>query len=46
MTLKQELAALLGPKGWMTEDVEAFQTDWLKLQSHAPLGVARPANTA
>ncbi len=46
MTLKQELATLLGPKGWLTEDVQAFQTDWLKLQSHAPLGVARPANTA
>lgn len=44
--LKQGLAELLGPKGWITEDVEAYQTDWLKLQSHAPLGVARPANTA
>ncbi|WP_420583653.1 FAD-binding oxidoreductase [Ruegeria sp.] len=45
MALEQDLAALLGPKGWLTDDVEAYQTDWLNMQSHTPLGVARPANT-
>ncbi|MCL6284195.1 FAD-binding oxidoreductase [Ruegeria sp. 2012CJ41-6] len=46
MALEQDLAALLGPKGWLTEDTGSYQTDWLKLQSHAPLGVARPQSTA
>lgn len=45
MALTEELAALLGPKGWLTEGLEAWQTDWLKMQSHTPLGVARPENT-
>lgn len=46
MALEQDLAALLGPKGWLTDDLGSYQTDWLKMQSHTPLGVARPANTA
>lgn len=45
MALTEDLAALLGPKGWLTEGLEAWQTDWLKMQSHPPLGVARPENT-
>jgi len=44
VALEQDLAALLGPKGWLTDDIEAYQTDWLNMQSHKPLGVARPAN--
>ncbi|WP_371229090.1 FAD-binding oxidoreductase [Roseovarius sp. 2305UL8-3] len=46
MALDQELATLLGPKGWLTDDLESYQTDWLKMHAHRPLGVARPANTA
>lgn len=45
MALTEDLSELLGPKGWLTEGLEAWQTDWLKMQSHAPLGVARPENT-
>lgn len=46
MGLEREIADVLGPKGWLTEDTETFQTDWLKMQSHTPLGVARPSSTA
>jgi FAD/FMN-containing dehydrogenase len=45
MTLNGELAALLGPKGWLTEDTERYHRDWLGLQSHPPLGGARPETT-
>ena len=45
MALEQELATLLGPKGWLTDETDAYQTDWLKMESHVPLGVARPNNT-
>lgn len=45
MGLEQDLAALLGPRGWVTDNTDAYQTDWLKMQSHPPLGVARPQST-
>ncbi|WP_166418342.1 FAD-binding oxidoreductase [Cochlodiniinecator piscidefendens] len=46
MTLQNELAKLLGPKGWLSSDKESYETDWLKMQSHQSLGVARPCSTA
>ena len=46
MALADTLAKLLGPKGWITKDTAAFQTDWLKTASFSPLGVARPSTTA
>lgn len=46
MNIGTELAKLLGPKGWLTEDLSAFGTDWLAHHSHPPLGVARPKSTA
>ena len=45
MGLNEDLATLLGPMGWLTESIEAWQTDWLKLASHPALGVARPETT-
>ena len=45
MTLTDELTALLGPVGWQTEDIAGYQSDWLKMHAHAPLGVARPKTT-
>lgn len=45
MAVTDKLAALLGPKGWLTDDLASWQTDWLKMQSHPPLGVARPEST-
>ncbi|QBY00216.1 FAD-binding oxidoreductase [Rhodophyticola sp. CCM32] len=46
MTLANELMDLLGPVGFQTEDTDAYQTDWLRMQDHTPMGVARPKNTA
>ncbi len=44
--LEQELAGLLGPKGWLTgDDVAGYARDWLDRYGAAPLGVARPAST-
>ena len=44
-----ELAALLGPAGWLDggagADVRGHVVDWLGRGGHAPLGVARPAST-
>jgi len=38
---------ILGPKGWLSgADAEPYQRDWLNRYGVAPLGVARPANTA
>ena len=45
MALRDDLAVLLGPRGWLTEGTDSYHTDWLKMQSHPPLGVARPRNT-
>ncbi|SOH94895.1 FAD/FMN-containing dehydrogenase [Monaibacterium marinum] len=45
MRLEDELAALLGPIGWQTDDMAGYQCDWLKMQAHDPLGVARPKTT-
>lgn len=44
--LSAKLAVLLGPVGWKTDGFEGYQTDWLSMNSHAPLGVARPKTTA
>ncbi|WP_027167723.1 FAD-binding oxidoreductase [Mesorhizobium sp. WSM3224] len=42
-----ELQTILGPKGWLSgTDVEPYRRDWLNRYGVAPLGVARPANTA
>lgn len=41
------LQAILGSKGWLSgADAEPYQRDWLNRYGVAPLGVARPANTA
>ncbi|KUM26146.1 FAD-linked oxidase [Mesorhizobium loti] len=41
------LSEILGPKGWLSgTDAEPYQRDWLNRYGVAPLGVARPANTA
>jgi FAD/FMN-containing dehydrogenase len=41
------LRDILGPKGWLSgADAEPYQRDWLSRYGVAPLGVARPANTA
>jgi FAD/FMN-containing dehydrogenase len=41
------LQAILGPKGWLSgPDAEPYRRDWLNRYRVAPLGVARPANTA
>ena len=41
------LSNVLGPKGWLSgSDAEPYQRDWLNRYGVAPLGVARPANTA
>ncbi|PBB33284.1 FAD-binding oxidoreductase [Mesorhizobium sp. WSM3868] len=41
------LREILGPKGWLSgTDAEPYQRDWLNRYGVAPLGVARPANTA
>ncbi len=45
MRLVDELAALLGPSGWHTEDTSGYHSDWLKMYAHDPLGVARPKTT-
>lgn len=42
-----ELAGLLGSRGWLTDgDAAPFRRDWLDRYGVAPLGVARPADTA
>ncbi|WP_083195241.1 FAD-binding oxidoreductase [Pararhodobacter sp. CCB-MM2] len=47
MGLSDELAALLGPSGWLTgADTEPYRRDWLNRYGEEPLGVARPATTA
>src|SRR5690348_277615 len=41
------LQAILGPKGWLSgANALPYQRDWLNRYGVAPLGVARPANTA
>lgn len=41
------LRDILGPKGWLSGiDAEPYQRDWLNRYGVAPLGVAKPANTA
>src|SRR3954452_3522240 len=41
------LQAILGPKGWLSgADADPYRRDWLNRYGVAPLGVARPANTA
>lgn len=45
--LAQELAAILGPKGWIAGPESApWSRDWLGRYGEVPLGVARPASTA
>ena len=40
------LAALLGPKGWLSgEDTVPYRRDWFDRYGTAPLGVARPVDT-
>ena len=47
MGLSDELAALLGPSGWLTgADADPYRRDWLNRYGERPLGVARPATTA
>lgn len=42
-----KLSEILGPKGWLSgSDAEPYRRDWLNRYGVAPLGVARPANTA
>lgn len=43
--LADDLAGLLGPKGWLT-DATGYARDWLDRYGETPLGVARPATTA
>lgn len=45
MNLEMKFAKLLGTKGWLTNDLGNYQTDWLKKHAHKPLGVAKPKNT-
>ncbi|WP_189051691.1 FAD-binding oxidoreductase [Aliidongia dinghuensis] len=41
------LFQLLGAKGWLSgDDTKPYRRDWLDRYGIAPLGVARPANTA
>lgn len=41
------LPRMLGPKGWLSgDDTEPYRQDWLRRYGVAPLGVARPADTA
>src|SRR5262249_25509736 len=41
------LPQLLGTKGWLSgDDTTTYRRDWLNRYGVAPLGVARPANTA
>ncbi|MBN9220300.1 MAG: FAD-binding oxidoreductase [Mesorhizobium sp.] len=41
------LRDIFGPKGWLSgADATPYQRDWLDRYGVAPLGVARPANTA
>ena len=45
--LERELAAILGPKGWVPGAESAGSSrDWLNRYGESPLGVARPASTA
>ncbi|MGB0901320.1 FAD-binding oxidoreductase [Halocynthiibacter sp.] len=44
-SLQEDLARLLGAKGWLTDDIGIYQTDWLKMHAHQSLGVARPQTT-
>lgn len=45
--MERELAAILGPKGWIAGSESApWSRDWLDRHGEAPLGVARPAATA
>jgi FAD/FMN-containing dehydrogenase len=42
----EQLAATLGPKGWIVgEDTRPWRRDWLNRYGEPPLGVARPAST-
>ena len=43
--LSRALANRLGPRGWLTDDIERYQTDWLNRVSPTALGVARPVST-
>lgn len=46
MDLAQQLAGLLGPKGWVpSSDAGSWQRDWLGRYGEVALGVARPATT-
>ena len=41
-----QLAALLGPKGWLSgEDTRPYRLDWLDRYGTPPIGVARPSST-
>lgn len=45
--LANQLASLLGPKGWLSgEDTLPYARDWLDRYGVPPLGVARPAGTS
>ncbi|WP_415182439.1 FAD-binding oxidoreductase [Phaeovulum sp.] len=45
--LAREFAELLGAKGWLSGDGAApYSRDWLNRYGIAPIGVARPADTA
>ena len=46
IALSNRLAELLGPKGWLKEDMESCRTDWLNRRSPQVLGVARPISRA
>lgn len=44
--IAEQLAATLGPKGWIVgEDTAPWHRDWLNRYGKAPLGVARPTST-
>lgn len=46
MSLRQKLAQILGPSGWLEgADAASWQRDWLDRYGEPPLGVARPATT-
>ncbi|CAM3842312.1 FAD-binding oxidoreductase [Paracoccus yeei] len=46
MSLALQLAAILGPRGWIPgHEAAPWQRDWLDCYGERPLGVARPAST-
>lgn len=45
LTLAQEIASSLGPKGWVAGADVGSHRDWLDRYGVRPLGVARPAST-